>query len=248
METCCHGGAQQTTVALFVRRVFTVASLPPSPTAQPPPPPSESVGVRPTVADFMDELSEVEHRVTGPTSPNTEAENSRSNITASKATKELDELMANLSNFEPPPSTDPVVSDYSRDYAKLGAKGGAGAVADLNSMLGSLSQDMAVRHGVDTASKGICSACSKPILAKVVNALGRQWHPEHFTCASCDEELGATTYYESNGRPYCEKDYHELFAPRCAFCNGPILEVRGEGGGRGRVEVREGGRGACVLW
>jgi paxillin len=57
-----------------------------------------------------------------------------------------------------------------------------------------------------------------------VNALGCQWHKEHFTCAQCDVELGSSTYYESNGRPYCEKDYHELFAPRCAYCNGPILE------------------------
>ena len=72
---------------------------------------------------------------------------------------------------------------------------------------------------------GVCAACNKPILTKVVNALGCQWHKEHFTCAQCDLELGSTTYYESNGRPYCEKDYHELFAPRCAYCNGPILEV-----------------------
>ena len=73
---------------------------------------------------------------------------------------------------------------------------------------------------------GVCAACNKPILAKVVNALGCQWHKEHFTCTQCDVELGSTTYYESNGRPYCEKDYHELYAPRCAYCNGPILEVR----------------------
>ena len=72
---------------------------------------------------------------------------------------------------------------------------------------------------------GVCAACNKPILTKVVNALGCQWHKEHFTCAQCDVELGSSTYYESNGRPYCEKDYHELFAPRCAYCNGPILEV-----------------------
>ena len=74
-------------------------------------------------------------------------------------------------------------------------------------------------------STGVCAACNKPILTKVVNALGCQWHKEHFTCAQCDVELGSSTYYESNGRPYCEKDYHELFAPRCAYCNGPILEV-----------------------
>ncbi len=99
------------------------------------------------------------------------------------------------------------------------------AMEDLSSMLGSLDQEMTQRHGVSTTAKGMCAACNKQILAKVVNALGRQWHPEHFTCAVCEMELGQVTYYETNGRPYCEKDYHELFAPRCAYCNGPILEV-----------------------
>ena len=53
----------------------------------------------------------------------------------------------------------------------------------------------------------------------------RVWHPEHFTCSQCDTELGNITFYEHNDTPYCEKDYHELFAPRCAYCNGPILDV-----------------------
>lgn len=200
--------------------------FPPSP---PPaePPPSETVGVRPSVADFVDELSEVEHRVAGSGHPADDVSDGHGNMTASRATQELDELMANLSKFEPPSASEPQ-SDASKDYSKLGAKAGGGksAVADLNSMLGSLSQDMAVRHGVDTASKGLCAACNKPILTKVMNALGRQWHPKHFTCATCDVELAEVTYYENNGKPYCEKDYHELFAPRCAFCNGPILDVR----------------------
>ena len=80
---------------------------------------------------------------------------------------------------------------------------------------------------------GVCAACNKPILTKVINALGYQWHKEHFVCAheQCGIELGNTTYYESNGKPYCEKDYHELFAPRCAYCNGPILEVNRLGAG-----------------
>ena len=171
----------------------------------------------------MDELTEVEQQVSdvgGMRSPKAGASSQRLNITASTATQELDDLMANLSNFEPIDSQDK--GDYDKP-AKAGQKPKS-AMDDLSSMLGSLSQDM-TRHGVDIAAKGICAACNKPILAKVVSALGRQWHPEHFTCASCDLELGSTTYYESNGRPYCEKDYHELYAPRCAYCNGPILDV-----------------------
>ena len=143
----------------------------------------------------------------------------RPNVTASSATLELDELMQNLEDFVPPaPSTPPGEAAGGRQKPKS-------AMDDLSNMLGSLEQDMEHIHGVSTVAKGMCAACKKPILAKVLDALGRQWHPEHFTCASCEVELSNATYYESNGRPYCEKDYHELYAPRCAYCNGPILEV-----------------------
>lgn len=136
----------------------------------------------------------------------------RPHVTASSATLELDELMMNLEGFVPPAP------------AQVAQQKPQSAMTDLSNMLGSLEQDME-HHGVSTVAKGTCAACKKPILTKVLDALGRQWHPEHFTCASCEMELSNTTYYESNGRPYCEKDYHELYAPRCAFCNGPILEV-----------------------
>lgn len=74
--------------------------------------------------------------------------------------------------------------------------------------------------------QGTCAACDRPIFGKVINAMRKAWHPEHFACAQCEQELASITFFEHNGRPYCEKDYHELFAPRCAYCNGPILEVR----------------------
>lgn len=142
----------------------------------------------------------------------------RPNVTASSATLELDELMQNLEDFVPPAKAPPSNEPVGRQKPKS-------AFDDLSNMLGSLESDMENIHGVSTVAKGMCAACKKPILAKVLDALGRQWHPEHFTCAACDMELSTVTYYESNGRPYCEKDYHELYAPRCAYCNGPILDV-----------------------
>ena len=60
---------------------------------------------------------------------------------------------------------------------------------------------------------------------KVVTALGRTWHPEHFVCSHCRQELGTRNFFERDGQPYCEPDYHHLFSPRCAYCNGPILDV-----------------------
>ena len=60
---------------------------------------------------------------------------------------------------------------------------------------------------------------------QVVTAMGRTWHPEHFVCTHCQDEIGSRNFFERDGLPYCEKDYHSLFSPRCHYCNGPILDV-----------------------
>lgn len=91
-------------------------------------------------------------------------------------------------------------------------------------MLGNLQADMS-RQGVNTTQKGCCNACDKPIVGQVITALGKTWHPEHFTCNHCSQELGTRNFFERDGNPYCESDYHNLFSPRCAYCNGPILDV-----------------------
>ncbi|XP_067361533.1 uncharacterized protein [Channa argus] len=93
----------------------------------------------------------------------------------------------------------------------------------LDNMLGSLQSDLN-RLGVQTVAKGVCGACKKPIVGQVVTAMGRTWHPEHFVCTHCLEEIGSRNFFEREGQPYCEKDYHSLFSPRCHYCNGPILD------------------------
>ncbi|XP_037629107.1 nascent polypeptide-associated complex subunit alpha, muscle-specific form-like isoform X2 [Sebastes umbrosus] len=93
----------------------------------------------------------------------------------------------------------------------------------LDNMLGSLQSDLN-RLGVQTVAKGVCGACKKPIVGQVVTAMGRTWHPEHFVCTHCQEEIGSKNFFEREGQPYCENDYHNLFSPRCHYCNGPILD------------------------
>lgn len=109
-------------------------------------------------------------------------------------------------------------------YAKP-TRGKQKQAAQLDCMLGSLQVEMS-RQGVTTTQKGCCSACDKPIVGQVITALGKTWHPEHFTCTHCSQELGTRNFFERDGHPYCEPDYHNLFSPRCAYCNGPILDVR----------------------
>uniref|UniRef100_A0A3Q2Q2U9 Paxillin n=1 Tax=Fundulus heteroclitus TaxID=8078 RepID=A0A3Q2Q2U9_FUNHE len=107
---------------------------------------------------------------------------------------------------------------------KAGAPGGPPTqVNKLDNMLGSLQSDLN-KLGVQTVAKGVCGACCKPIVGQVVTAMGRTWHPEHFVCTHCQEEIGSRNFFEREGQPYCEKDYHNLFSPRCYYCNGPILD------------------------
>jgi len=129
---------------------------------------------------------------------------------ASTATAELDDLMTSLNNFK-------MDADRNVDEPVI-----AGA-PNLDDMLGNLQEDMD-KQGIKTKQKGVCAACNKPIVGQVITALGHTWHPEHFTCAHCNQELGTMNFFERDGRPYCEQDYHLLFSPRCAYCQGPILD------------------------
>ncbi|XP_012263726.1 paxillin-like isoform X3 [Athalia rosae] len=182
---------------------------------------------------------------------------------ASNATKELDDLMASLSEFKINGSTHQHQTVTDSPYAKPnkatksspspqppegpltrihisethtthhyqpqhGESHHAQAATQikqnqLDSMLGNLQADMS-RQGVNTTQKGCCNACEKPIVGQVITALGKTWHPEHFTCTHCNQELGTRNFFERDSHPYCEPDYHNLFSPRCAYCNGPILD------------------------
>ncbi|XP_066303993.1 paxillin-like isoform X3 [Branchiostoma lanceolatum] len=180
--------------------------------------------------------------------------------TASSATKELDDLMASLSDFrmqsttqvthvqvgpdfrmqsttqvthvqpQPMPAPPAVVEDAyaTPNKARSPTSPGPGGEAlprgsQLDTMLSNLQSDMS-RQGVQTVQKGQCAACSKPIVGQIVTALGRTWHPEHFTCKNCNGELGTQNFFERDGTPFCEECYHNLFSPRCGYCNGPILD------------------------
>ncbi|TSY41746.1 Metalloprotease TIKI2 [Bagarius yarrelli] len=93
----------------------------------------------------------------------------------------------------------------------------------IDNLLGTLSKDMA-QMGVCTTAKGQCASCGKGIAGKMITALGQVWHPEHFVCVACKEELGTKGFFERDGKPYCETDYQNTFSPRCAYCQGPILQ------------------------
>ncbi|XP_033115889.1 leupaxin-like [Anneissia japonica] len=146
---------------------------------------------------------------------------------ASSATKELDDLMESLSDFKMN-HIPQVVDTKAHDPMKTAPVSQQASIEhnpsnQLDSMLRHLDSDMS-RQGVNTVAKGHCAACNKPIVGQVVTALGKTFHPEHFTCSHCHQELGSCNFFERDGVAFCERDYHNLFSPRCGYCNGPILD------------------------
>ncbi|XP_072238689.1 paxillin-like isoform X1 [Leuresthes tenuis] len=178
--------------------------------------------VRPSVESLLDELeSSVPSPIPTPlmvSDVQTDAQEEsmsqqQARMSASSATRELDELMASLSDFKV----------QSNSQGKTSPTAQPKPANKLDNMLGSLQTDLN-RLGVQTVAKGVCGACKKPIAGQVVTAMGRTWHPEHFVCTHCQDEIGSRNFFERDGLPYCEKDYHSLFSPRCHYCNGPILD------------------------
>lgn len=143
----------------------------------------------------------------------------------SSATSELDDLMASLSDFKIQATSrqHTVIEEQQESPYARPHKPPPMSADQLDSMLGSLQRDMQ-NQGAAAAQKGVCAACDQPIAGQAVTAIGKKWHLEHFTCTQCGVELYNRSFFERDERPYCEEDYHKLFSPRCAYCNGPILD------------------------
>ncbi|XP_008109014.2 leupaxin [Anolis carolinensis] len=128
--------------------------------------------------------------------------------------QQLDDLLASLGTLQSKLSEDdfgqpPAIQQKTTD--------------NLDSMLKGLTHDLQ-DLGIATVPKGHCASCHKPIAGKVITALGKTWHPEHFLCGHCGKEVGSSPFYEREGKAYCQEDYHQLFSPRCAYCSAPIQE------------------------
>ncbi|VDN18027.1 unnamed protein product [Gongylonema pulchrum] len=94
-------------------------------------------------------------------------------------------------------------------------------------MLGTLQKDMS-KHGISTIPKGDCGSCGKPIVGQ--HGISTIPKGDCGSCGKpivgqCGEELGHRNFFERAGKAYCENDYHDMFSPRCAYCNGPIKDV-----------------------
>ncbi|EGF79458.1 hypothetical protein BATDEDRAFT_12220 [Batrachochytrium dendrobatidis JAM81] len=64
----------------------------------------------------------------------------------------------------------------------------------------------------------ICYACRKPIVGRSTSAIGKIYHPEHFSCWKCEKPFDGAPYFELNSQPYCEAHYKELTGSVCQYC------------------------------
>ncbi|KAM9965583.1 hypothetical protein ACTFIW_005401 [Dictyostelium discoideum] len=63
-----------------------------------------------------------------------------------------------------------------------------------------------------------CGGCNSPIRGECINALGTQWHPEHFVCQYCQKSFTNGQFFEFGGKPYCDVHYHQQAGSVCSGC------------------------------
>ncbi|XP_048373806.1 thyroid receptor-interacting protein 6-like [Sphaerodactylus townsendi] len=66
-----------------------------------------------------------------------------------------------------------------------------------------------------------CSMCSKPIMDRILRAMGKAYHPQCFTCVVCHRCLDGVPFtVDATSQIHCIEDFHRKFAPRCSVCGG----------------------------
>ncbi|XP_077299025.1 transforming growth factor beta-1-induced transcript 1 protein-like [Arctopsyche grandis] len=87
-----------------------------------------------------------------------------------------------------------------------------------------MASDKNSRHVIFTMGKDICNVCFKEIEGRVVTALDKKWHPEHFTCADCKKPIENSTFHQKDGKIYCETDFLNNHTDKCNDCGKPIKD------------------------
>jgi hypothetical protein len=83
----------------------------------------------------------------------------------------------------------------------------------------------------------LCAKCGKALRGPHINALGKKYHLDHFTCSVCPNTFRQhDQYYERDNQVYCKIHYSLLFAYRCGGCKTAVLKNFVEMQRQGEVE------------
>uniref|UniRef100_A0A1B0A9X3 LIM zinc-binding domain-containing protein n=1 Tax=Glossina pallidipes TaxID=7398 RepID=A0A1B0A9X3_GLOPL len=74
------------------------------------------------------------------------------------------------------------------------------------------------------SSESICHKCNEVITHRIITALGKTWHPEHFACKDCQQPIEEATFNIHEGEPVCSKCFLKNYSGKCHGCKQPILE------------------------
>ncbi|ALC48730.1 CG31988 [Drosophila busckii] len=73
-------------------------------------------------------------------------------------------------------------------------------------------------------SAKVCCKCHEAVSRRAINALGKIYHPHHFTCKECDKPIVDAVFNVQKGEPVCQSCYQEKYASRCHCCGTLIME------------------------
>lgn len=75
------------------------------------------------------------------------------------------------------------------------------------------------------ASTDVCAFCHKTVSPRelAVEAMKRQYHAQCFTCRTCRCQLAGQSYYQKDGRPFCESCYQDTLE-KCGKCGEVVRE------------------------
>eukprot|EP00731_Ephydatia_muelleri_P016860 Em0009g1284a len=82
-----------------------------------------------------------------------------------------------------------------------------------------------VNASVTDASEKVCNGCRRPIEDQFHFTISpdTEWHVSCLLCFKCNSTLeGSGTCFMKEGRPYCRRDYVQLFGIQCAGCDSQI--------------------------
>jgi len=112
-----------------------------------------------------------------------------------------------------------------------------GSTSASNASYSSPSVPMEPPAGVVTPSGvniklDICAGCNKNIMGDVSHAMNKKWHIYCFVCSVCQIPV-SDEYYESDGKPYCRRDFNKLFGVTCAGCKKALAGKKTKSSGEG---------------